>query len=557
MYEPADAGALHVELADAATSGRALPRASPRSWRPPSTRAPTPCTPATATWPRTPTSPRPSRRPASRWVGPPPGGDARARRQDRGPPAGRGGRRRRSSPGYAGDDLSDAALAPRGRRSWDAPLLVKAAAGGGGRGMRAVDDVGGIRAARRLGAARGGRRVRRRPRLPGAAPDGRPPRRGAGARRRPRRLHPPGRARLLAAAPPPEDRRGGALPGGRRRPARARSARPRVAIARGRPATAAPARSSSCVAGDGSWCFLELNARLQVEHPVTEAVTGIDLVRAQLEIASRRAARARRRPTCALRGHAIEAALYAEDPGGGLPAGDRPRWSGCELPAWPGVRVDAGVREGDEVGAALRPAAREGDRPRRGPRRLHRAAARRRSPRRRVLGVTTNLGFLRWLLEQPGVPGRRGGHRTSSTRSGGRARAAAARRRPPERRWPPAMPAIWHACGPRRPGVRGRPAAGSPHRGWHSGLAADDGAAGRSRPPGGSLHGADAGHRAAGGRAPRASDVAEGDAARRARGDEDGARGVGARGGDGARRCTWRRATWSSAGRRWWSSTRW
>jgi 3-methylcrotonyl-CoA carboxylase alpha subunit len=97
----------------------------------------------------------------------------------------------------------------------------------------------------------------------------------------------------------------------------------------------------------GRFHFLEMNTRLQVEHPVTELVTGVDLVRLQLEIAS-----AGRLPpetgTVALRGHAIEARVYAEDAARGfLPqAGDarRVRW-----PRRPFARVDAGIESGDTV----------------------------------------------------------------------------------------------------------------------------------------------------------------------------------------------------------------
>jgi propionyl-CoA carboxylase alpha chain len=103
----------------------------------------------------------------------------------------------------------------------------------------------------------------------------------------------------------------------------------------------------------GDFYFLEVNTRLQVEHPVTELVTGLDLVALQIAVAEGKPL-----PPqvlhAELSGHAIEARLYAEDvPAGYLPAtGTLRRF---EIPALPGVRVDAGVRDGSVVGVHYDP----------------------------------------------------------------------------------------------------------------------------------------------------------------------------------------------------------
>jgi acetyl-CoA/propionyl-CoA carboxylase biotin carboxyl carrier protein len=144
-----------------------------------------------------------------------------------------------------------------------------------------------------------------------------------------------------------------------------------------------------------------MNTRLQVEHPVTEMVTGRDLVADQLRIAAGERLDVADSGAIAHTGHAIEVRLYAEDAEDGfLPATGRIealRW-----PAGEGIRVDAGIELGSEIGGRFDPMLAKivvwGP---------DRAAAFERLARALdatvVLGVVTNLRFLRWLVRQPVV----------------------------------------------------------------------------------------------------------------------------------------------------------
>jgi acetyl-CoA/propionyl-CoA carboxylase biotin carboxyl carrier protein len=161
-------------------------------------------------------------------------------------------------------------------------------------------------------------------------------------------------------------------------------------------------RSAGTIEGllsrDGEYFFLEMNTRIQVEHTITELVTGLDLVREQVLVASGEPLSVRQEDVV-LRGHAFECRINAEDVGRGfLPAPGRITAYG--EPGGPGVRVDSGVRAGDEISPLYDPMiakliVHDTDRER----------ARRRMLRALgefvVEGPPTLLGFHRALLEHP------------------------------------------------------------------------------------------------------------------------------------------------------------
>ena len=208
--------------------------------------------------------------------------------------------------------------------------------------------------AERLGARaqRGEEVLRRRHRLPREGDPPAAPRRDPGARRSRRQHGPRLRARLLDPAPQPEGRRGDAVARPRRASSSRRWARS-PCRARRRSATSPPARSSSSSREDGSFYFLEMNTRLQVEHPVTELVTGLDLVRemvlvAQGEKLGVRAGRSR----VARRGHRVprlrRGSVERLPPVAG-------RIESLVVPAGPGVRDDGGAYPGCTISSYYDP----------------------------------------------------------------------------------------------------------------------------------------------------------------------------------------------------------
>jgi len=149
----------------------------------------------------------------------------------------------------------------------------------------------------------------------------------------------------------------------------------------------------------GSFYFLEMNTRLQVEHPITEMVTGLDLVRWQIRIARGERLDVDADRLLAPNGHAMECRIYAEDPDNGfLPSPGRIRQ--LRVPGGPGIRDDSGATAGLDVPIFYDPmisklVAWAEDRP------LAIARMRRALREYLVTGIKTTVPFFRWLLAQP------------------------------------------------------------------------------------------------------------------------------------------------------------
>ncbi len=181
--------------------------------------------------------------------------------------------------------------------------------------------------------------------------------------------------------------------------ARLREAMAEAAVAAARAVDYRGAGTVEFVLGEGSFSFLEMNTRLQVEHPVSEMITGIDLVEWQLRVAAGEALPWRQDAICA-HGHAIEARLCAEDPSRDfLPSTGRIHHQ--RMPAQSArLRIDSGLREGDAISShydsLMAKIIAHGDDRDEAVSRLGVALG-----SLSILGVATNAGFLKRILEDP------------------------------------------------------------------------------------------------------------------------------------------------------------
>jgi len=298
-------------------------------------------------------------------------------------------------PGYHGDDQDPAVLAAEAR-AIGFPVLLKASAGGGGKGMRVVraeaELAAAIESAKREGRASFGddrlivEKYLERPRHVEiqvfADRHGNTVHlfeRDCSAQRR--------HQKILEEAPAPGLE------------AATRAAMGRAAVAAAEAVGYVGAGTVEFILdASGSFHFMEMNTRLQVEHPVTELITGLDLVALQLRVAAGEALPFAQDDLC-IDGHAVEVRLYAEDPARDFFPQTGPL-TRLRLPSGEGIRVDSGVEEGGAVSVHYDPMiakliAHGRDR-REALARLAAALG-----RTEVVGVTTNAGFLKRLVEHP------------------------------------------------------------------------------------------------------------------------------------------------------------
>ena len=339
------------------------------------------------------------------FVGPRPELLDHARRQGR---RAQDGRARRACPSSRAA-TSRSCPAPRRTRLAEAlgyPVIVKASMGGGGRGMRVVESADALDAAHRPGPPRGRHGLRHPRRLPREVHPQGQAHRGPAPGRPARQPRPPLRARLLGPAAAPEDHRD--RPGLQPRPRRSarRSATPPSRSA-GTSATRTRARSSSwSTSTTGQFYFIEVNPRIQVEHTVTEIVTGD---RPDQEPDPDRAGR-RRSPTprstcptrtpCSALGFAFQCRITTEDPANKFTP-DYGRITHYRSPGGLGLRLDGGTAI---TGAIITPfydsllvkVSASGNRFIDAVRRMERALQ-----EFRVRGVKTNVPFLLNVVTHP------------------------------------------------------------------------------------------------------------------------------------------------------------
>ena len=247
-------------------------------------------------------------------------------------------------PGYEGEDQSDAVLISQGEKI-TAPLMVKAAAGGGGRGMRLVHDTAELPNAIKLARAEAQSAF------------------GNGELILEKAIIRPRHVEVQVFA----DTQGNTIHLGERDcsvqrrhqkvveeapcPVMTEELRAEMGAAAVAAAQSIHYRGAGTVEflldESGSFYFLEMNTRLQVEHPVTELITGLDLVALQLQVAQGQPL-GMSQQDISLAGHAIEVRLYTEDPAQDfLPtSGPVDLWSPA---SGPGVRVDSGICTGQEI----------------------------------------------------------------------------------------------------------------------------------------------------------------------------------------------------------------